>query len=237
MFYWITIAVLILLYISAIKIMKNFTNIKLTNSLLCIFIFLFYITGVLIVYLDVGANDWNFTNTLPVANVSPFMFFTSPIFFVLSQKLKKYYLTLIALLSVGMILSPIISCIYFASISYRFIPHFLLDFFAHFLLSIWGVYIVRTNQIDLKRKQCLISAMVLVFVATTMLILNVIFDTAFFGLSLNGKHNIYNFVIVENSVLSALIYFLGLCLCLFFGYLLQTFINKRLSKIVMQKNI
>ena len=51
-----------------------------------------------------------------------------------------------------------------------------------------------------------------------MMILNVVFDTAFFGLSLNGKHNIYNNVLVLNSYLSAFLYFFGLCGVLLMGF-------------------
>ena len=48
--------------------------------------------------------------------------------------------------------------------------------------------------------------------------LYVIFDNAFFGLSLFGKHNIYNMVIVDNSYLSALLYFIGLIGVTLLGY-------------------
>ena len=63
-------------------------------------------------------------------------------------------------------------------------------------------------------------------VAVVMLILNVIFDKAFFGLSLNGRHNIYNMVLVDNSYLSALIYFVGLGAVLALGALLCSFLSR-----------
>ena len=56
-----------------------------------------------------------------------------------------------------------------------------------------------------------------------MMIVNVIFDTAFFGLSLNGKHNIYNFVLTNNAYLSAALYFFGLICVLGLGYLYVSF--------------
>ena len=74
---------------------------------------------------------------------------------------------------------------------------------------------------ELKVKQSLISGSLIVGVAVIMMILSVIFDTAFFGLSLNGKHNIYNMQIVSNSYLSALIYFSGLVFALCLGYFFQ----------------
>lgn len=52
-----------------------------------------------------------------------------------------------------------------------------------------------------------------------MLIVNLIFDTTYFGLSLYGKHTIYNTVLVEESWLSAVIYCVGLGSVLWLGYI------------------
>ena len=71
---------------------------------------------------------------------------------------------------------------------------------------------------DLTLRNSLISGSIIVGSAVVMMILNVIFDTAFFGLYLNGKHNIYNNVLVSNSYLSAFLYFFGLCGVLLMGF-------------------
>ena len=205
--------------------MPKFTNAKWTNFVFFLIIFLSYLGLVLKVYFDVGASDWNFQNTLPTANVSPFMFCTTPIYFILPKKAKEYYLLLISLLSVGMFLSGTLGCVYYASINYKFHPHFLLDFSAHFAMFLWGIYIIKSNQAELKLKKCLISGSIIFGVAIIMLILNAIFDTTFFGLNLNGKHNIYNNVLVSNSYLSALIYFSGLMAVLLLGFLFNKLLN------------
>ena len=84
-----------------------------------------------------------------------------------------------------------------------------------------GVYFVYSKQIELKPKQSIISGSIIVVVAVVMMILNVILDKSFFGLSLNGKHNIYNVALVSNSYVSALIYFWGLVTVMFTCYFLQ----------------
>lgn len=178
------------------------------------------------VYFDVGFYDWNYQNTLPVANVSPFMFSIVLIIQLLPEKIRKHFYLLISLLSVGMFLSTAFTCIFNAIRNYRFVPHFMLDCVAHYLLSLWGIYVVRTKQVELKRKNLLISSSIIVGVAFLMLILNLIFDTSFFGLSLNGKHNIYNVVLVESSILSAALYFIGLSFVLFAGAMLSKIVNK-----------
>jgi len=227
--YILTLIVMLLIYGVFIYLMKRFTNIKIANALFCLVAFILYLSLVLVVYLDVGFKDWNFQNTLPVANVSPFMFFVSPIYFVLPSKAKKYFFTLISLLSIGMLLSPLIGCIRNQVISYAFHPHFLLDYFAHLSLSLWGIYLYLSGQTLLKVKDNILGGLIIVICALIMLILNVIFDTAFFGLSLNGKHNIYNVVLVDSSYLSTLIYFGCLMIILIIGYFYLKLI-KRMTK-------
>lgn len=133
---------------------------------------------------------------------------------------------LISLLSVGMFLSTVFNCIYNASIDYKFHFHFLMDYIAHFAISLLGVYFVSSGEVSLKPKSCAVSASLIYGAATLMLVLNLIFDTAFFGLSLRGKHNIYNNVIVDNSYISALLYYLGLGVILLLGYAYHTLLMK-----------
>ena len=210
--------------------MKKFTKKELTNFIFIAITFICYIALVVKVFFDVGFNDWNFQNTLPTANVSPFMFFTLPLYYVLPKKIKKYYLLLISLLSLGMFFSVILACIQRISINYRFIPHFLLDYVSHLTLSLWGVYLVKSKQIQFEKKDCLLGGSVIIGVSLIMLIVNKIFDTAFFGLTFNDNYNIYNIVLVNNPYLSALIYVVGLSMTLLLGYFFQKIINRKLSK-------
>ena len=95
------------------------------------------------------------------------------------------------------------------------------------------------NNLTLYEKEAdtnaLFSGLIIVFVATVMLILNLILDTAFFGLSLRGKHNIYNNVLVDDSYLSALLYYIGLCGVLTLGYGFNRILNRRPTE-KMQKS-
>ena len=219
--YLISILIFLATFIIGVFIMRYFKNILVTNILFCASIFVCYSFIVLIAYLQNGLYDWNFINALPTANISPFMFCISPIFFLLPKKIRKYFSTLIALLVVGMILSPIASCVNYFIVGYKFHPSFLIDFFAHILFALWGVYLYQSKQCELTIKSSLIGGSIIVSAALIMLILNVIFDQSFFGLSLNDKHSIYNVRLVENSYLSALIYFSGLIAILIAGFFFQ----------------
>lgn len=83
MYYYLTLVLFVVLYFLIIFLMKKFTNKKLTNFIFISIIFCCYIALVVKVCFDVGFKDWNFQNTLPTANVSPFMFFTVVLYYVL----------------------------------------------------------------------------------------------------------------------------------------------------------
>ena len=211
--------VLLTAYSFTFYFMKHFYNRRITELAFILAVFVPYVCLSVTVLRDVGFNDWNYRNTLPVANVSPFMFATLPIVLVLPKSIKKHVLLLISLLSVGMVFSSVLGCVDRAAINYKFHLHFMLDYVSHFALSLYGVYIVRTRQAIPSVKSSLKSGAIILSIALIMMGLNVIFDTSFFGLSLNGKHNIYNNVLFKSSYLSAFVYLLGLSFVLFLGYL------------------
>ena len=224
-FYYITLAILLVAYaLIAIFVLDRLKNTKIANLIFCLVTVICYLGVVIIALIQNGWSDWNFLNTLPTANVSPFMFFICPIYLLLPKKPKDYFLNLIVLLSIGMIVSPVFGIVYNIYRDYAFHGQFVLDYVAHVSLSLWGLYIVKSHQIELNVKDSLISGSLIVGVALTMLIINLIFDTSFFGLSLRGKHNIYNVVLVENSFLSCLIYFGGLLAILLVGYLFNRYL-------------
>jgi len=232
--YIITLVTIILVYISYILLYifkpqylagvnKRYTTV---NVVFLLITYTCYVGVVVIALVKNGLHDWNFQNTLPTANVSPFMFATLPVYFLLPKKVKVYYLHIIALLSVGMILSPVLGIAFNIYRHYSFHFSFLLDYVAHLSLSMWGVYILMTKQINFNSKRSLICIGFMGGVALMMLVLNLIFDTSFFGLNLRGKHNIYNVRIVENSFASCLIYFIGLFVIMIIGHFYLKLINK-----------
>ena len=217
--YGITLVVLLTIYILGIIFLKRIKASELINTLVPLIIFSLYLWMVVTIYLDVGLYDWNFTNVLPTANVSPFMFFSCLFLLILPKKIRKYEYTLISLLSLGLVCATIINLISNIVIDYKFHMTFAVDSFNHFLLSWYGIYLYKTEQIFKEKRNLIISGSLIVLVAFLMLIINAIFRTEFFGLSLYGNHNIYLIVVGDNSYVSALIYFTGLIGVLILGYL------------------
>ena len=218
MAYIFIILTLLALYIATIFIMGRMKNTKIVNLIFFITIFSLYVMYVLQVLLIQGHKSIYFHGVLASANVSPFMFSTLPIVYFSRGRVQTYLYGLIALLSVGMMLSPILNAVTYALNDIPFQILAVWDYIAHLGLSLWGIYLVRSNQVKIELKSSIFSALIILSVALFMLVHNLIFDTTFFGLSLNGKHNIYGNVLTENSFLSAGIYFSGLCAILVAGY-------------------
>ena len=227
--YIIGLTLILAIYACAVTFIGRLRRVALWNLILVITVASFYLASVTTIYKSVGFHDWNFQNTLPTANVSPFMFTLAPLTYLFPKSIRKHLYLLITLLSVGMILSPVFNCIYNYSINYAFHIHFFYDYIAHTALSLWGVYMLRSEQVELTVKNTIVSSSIIVGVATVMMALNVILDKTFFGLSLNGKHSIYNIVLTDNSYLSAIIYFAGLCGVLAMGYG-YSYLIRRVSK-------
>lgn len=227
MYYIISLVGFIAIYLVFIMSIKKISNITVANISLIVICLTCYIGVAIIIFNDVGFYDWNFQNVLPTANVSPFMFATLWVYFILPQKFRGIWSLLIALLSLGMFAAVILGCIYRAIIQYKFHLSFLLDFTAHFSLSLLGIYFVKSKQVELNKRSCLLSGGLIVIIAFIMMIINIIFGTAFFGLALNDGYNIYNMVIVPNCYLSAILYFLGLVFVLILGYFYLKIFDKQ----------
>ena len=216
--YWIVLVAFVLAYVALIFLFKRIGYKAYVNVILISVTVLCYGALVFLIYRDVGFSDWNFKNALPTANVSPFMFASLVVYLFLPKVLKEKWGLLIALLSFGMLCALVLGCASRAVIHYKFHLTFLLDYFSHFALSLLGVYLVSSGQVEVKKKDCLLSGSLIVIVALIMLIVNLFAGTAFFGLALNENYNIYNMVLLPNPYLSALVYFVGLCGVLFLGY-------------------
>ena len=112
MYYLLTSIILLVVYIILIILMSKVKKNKILNIIFPIIIFMCYIHSVYSIYKSVGFNDWNFQNTLPTANVSPFMFTLVFLNLLFPHQFKKYIYTLVSYLSFGMVVAGLITMIY-----------------------------------------------------------------------------------------------------------------------------
>ena len=230
MWYIVCLIVLIAVYVLSVLFMNQCKHPWLVNSILIGACLSCYVALVIIIYKDVGYADWNFKNALPTANVSPFMFCSLIVYIFLPKKIRKYHSVLIALLAAGMFGAVVLACVSRAVIHYKFHFTFVLDYLSHLSLSLLGIYLVQSKQVELRKRDCLIAGGALLTVAVIMLIVNAIFGTACFGLALNEKYNIYNKILAPNAYFSAVIYFVGVVAVLTIGYFYVKFVVSISSK-------
>ena len=228
--YLIMLALIVVCYPIAVVGLGRIKNERLVVLVVPFILFALYIYCVVQIGISVGINDWNFQNALPTANVSPFTYCLTPCICLFPNRIKKYLYALVALLSLGLLGAGIMNCVFNIARNYAFHWTIAIDTLIHVALSLFGVYLVKCGRAKLNLTTALTGGAILVGVAMVMLVLNVIFKTAFFGLSIYGRHNIYNVVVCKNGYLSALLYFSGLCAVLVLGALYQKLVNKTQEK-------
>ena len=176
-------------------------------------------------------NPSYINSILPFGNYSPLIFTCSTILIFIPEKWCAWFKYFI-----GIMWLPMIAASLYNSIGYTWLqgPYsytcITFDCFAHGLIGLYGFYVLYNKVIVYDKKKLIILLSCIIVVPVIMLILNAIFDTSFFGLNLNGKHNIYNVVLTDNSYISALIYFLGLAALLTISTLVSLKIQRSVSK-------
>ncbi len=226
--YVISLAILNLIFLVFYFLILKYKAKCKINLVFILCIFTIYCATLLIQLLTQGSNSKAFIDTLPTSNISPFVFSTLPLC-LLNKKLQNLIFPLAVFLSVGMLCSVEISHYRFIhdKLSYNFALS--LDGLNHILYVIFGIYLITTNQVKLNLKTFLSVCGTILSVVGLMIVLNIVFQTSFFGLNFYGKHQIYNIVVCSSGIMSAVIYVTGLLLFLILGYLFQL-LNLTLNK-------
>ena len=228
--YTILLIAIVLCYATLVWLLDYIPPSKIVNGLFCGIVVVGHIFCMLRMAMSVGLRDWNFTNTLPTANVSPFMYLTAGVVLFLPKKVRNVFLTLISLLAFGLFVAGLLNCVGNIARNYAFHATIAVDSVIHAVLSLFGVYLVKSGQVEWNKKNAAKSGLIIMGVAFLMLVLNLFFHTAFFGLSLEGKHNIYNVVLCESGAVNAILYFSGLLAVLIAGYFYQKWLTRKEKK-------
>lgn len=224
---------LVLLGFSFVYIYKHPGKLKLwQENLILIFIAAMYWANFFEKLPTPNVSSEHFHLIHPLANLSPTLFTITTVFIFVPRKYRTVYYALVGIMAPAMMLAGI-----WNSISSCFgVPPWLyvcmiFDILAHLLFAVFGFYIYRNRIIEFNKKQIISAISVIAFFVVLVIVLNVIFDTDFYGLNFNGKHNIYNIVITSNSWLSNGIYLLGLSGLITLG----VFTSKRLMNFIERK--
>lgn len=201
------------------------------EKLILSFIFMCFLLNALEKLVYTWTDSPWFYDVLPFGNMSPVLFTLCFIGIFLPKNIRKYIYAIFILLMIGMagaglkngfertlrLDHDIYTCILF-------------DCYGHTLIALFAFYLLRNGIVEFNKKEKIFAIVFCFACAVTALILNAIFDTEFFGLNLNGRHQIYHVRISENSYISALCYFAGLTVVVVAGAHTIKLIKKYLIK-------
>lgn len=228
------VALLILIYFTSVAIIVFYSykvKYKYGNLFFVILNVIFFL-GLYIYYYKSSPNNFSF---MTLDNISPFTFTTLPLIYIMHGKIKHYYLSAVAFLSVGMfcamLITPQHSYLFnfnnTASFSYA------LDAFCHLNCSLFGIYLIASGQIKLTFKNLKIATIFMYCIVAGVVILNFLFHTNNFGMNPYGGYSIYMFNLFEDYWATLLAYIVGIfvVLCLGFGinYLMNKFSGNHLA--------
>ena len=152
--------------------------------------------------------------------ISPFMFTTLPLSFLMREKIRDAYLHTAALLSLGMFVAAIVSPQEAYLSSYKMDANMLyvLDTLLHINFSLFGAYLFISNTIKIDFKSIKKAAIFLYSVIIFAVICNFLFHKNFFGMGYYANYGIYMIRIFETYWATLIVYILGVFLVLMLGY-------------------
>lgn len=218
-------------FVFYIIITKKVTVNSTQQRILFLFIGFCYILNILDKIMGSQINMKHLNAVIPFGNYSPLIFTVCTILAFVPDKWTRWFKYFMGIMWLPMLIASLYNSISFiftqGEYSYTCM---IFDCISHGLIGLYGFSLLYNKVIVYDKKKLIWLLSCIMIVPIIMLILNAIFDTTFFGLNLNGKHNIYNVVITDNSYLSATLYLLGLAMLLAISTFVSLKIQRRVSK-------
>lgn len=217
--YVLNIILGIIYLISGLIFVKKTVKRDNKNEINTYFLFLisfFYIGGIMAS--STRYNYFNLRMMTPISNISPMLFTLCIVCLFSPLKIRKFCFKLMAIFNVVMIVAGFvgsISCLIIAPFYFSFV---LFDELAHLTYFLFVFYLVKSNQVIIKKSDLLKDYLIVGAVVLFAFILNLIFDTSFFGLCLNDNYSIYGIKIFNSYIVSDLVYLFSLIAVMFIGY-------------------
>ncbi|MBN3490114.1 hypothetical protein JV173_01165 [Acholeplasma equirhinis] len=168
---------------------------------------------------------------IPFGNYSPFTFTIITILIFLPSKFQKPVNYFLALMSFPMFGATCVNSINYVIHAGEYLyTSMSFDQIGHTLVSLYGYYLIISKEVKFTKIKTLFTFIFIMSVPLVMATLNFIYDTSYFGLNLNGRHNIYNRVVTDNSYINLGIYWFGLLGLITVSYLIILFIQSKVYK-------
>ena len=230
------IFILVLVYFSSLIIMciyRDKINIDIANATFIILIFASFATLNIHYFRNGGLKDF-----MTLDNISPLTFTLAPLSYVMNEKIKKCYFSMVAFLSFGMFVAMLVNpnYAYLFSFKQNATLDYAYDSISHLFCSLFGIFLVISGQIKIKPKNLLYSMIFVYSIVTYGVILNIIFHKSNFGMNPYGKASIYMFDFFSNFYVTLIAYYFGIAVVLIIGYQLTYFLDKASKHILHEEN-
>lgn len=194
---------------------KKYINIKIAN-------FTFIIVNT-ILFIGYYLNDFvrkGMVESLTFDQISPFTFTMLSASFLLNDKVKQYFFSSVAFLSIGMLVAMIVSPQQAFLGSFRLDASMLyvLDTLEHLNCSLFGIFLVASGQVKLNADSLKKAFIWIYSVIALVLVMNFTFHLNYFNMGPYGKYSIYMFNLFDSYWLTLFVYLLGVSLVLMLGY-------------------
>ncbi len=208
---------------------RQHINIKVGNLIFVILDVIFFFCWNLAMY-PKGKLDDGFET---LENISPLMFTLIPLTYAMRGKVKDACFCAIAFLSVGMLVAMYASPEYEYVFTFRREADFMYtgEALCHMLCSLFGVYLVLTNQVKPNFLNWIKSLAFMYSFITFGVILNFVFHKGFFGMNPYGNYSIYMIDIFGSFEATLVAYYIGVLLVLTIGMQVNAGLERLTSKL------
>lgn len=177
-------------------------------------------------------KGWLDKRFMTLDNISPFTFTIIPLTYFMNKKTKEYAFSAISFLSVGMFVAMIFSPEHAYLFSYTADASFLYttEALCHLLCSLYGVYLVLTDQVQANVPNLIKSVAFMYVVICFGVFLNYVFHKDFFGMDPYGNYRIYMLQLFGSFGATFTAYLLGVFVVLVSGMLGNGFLRSLMAE-------
>ena len=206
---------------------RKIINVKVGNAVFIIVDLVFFLGWNYAAY----QRGWLSDGFMTLENISPFIMTLIPLTVFMSEKVRSYCNSAIAFLWIGMFIALIFSPQHAYIFSYHIDASLIYSTEAacHLLASLYGFYLIMTEQVKCDFKHWLKSIVCMFSVIGFGVILNYIFHLRNFGMDPYGQASIYMIDILGSFEATLLAYLLGVAVVLTLGLQVGYLFNKLVS--------
>ena len=231
------LAILTVVYFTTLLLLclyRQHINVKSGNLIFVFLDVLFFFCWNLAMY-PKGKLDDGFET---LENISPLMFTLIPLTYFMRGKVRDYCFSAAACLSMGMLVAMYVSPQYEYVVVFRREADFMYtsEALCHMLCSLFGAYLVLTNQVKPVFSTWIKSLVFMYSIITFGVGLNYVFHKGFFGMNPYGDYSIYMIDIFGSFEATLIVYYVGVLLVLTIGWQVNFGLEKLTTKLHLLDN-